>query len=129
MKMAKLLLLAGLGAFLVSAYGAEANSEDREREIRNRYETVLLRNPFQERAFNQVYESYLKFEGIDAWLTKLSSLTEGENALGVLLLQGQIYDRQFKATEAIAAFEKAGPRREACFFQGSAWHSLLQGWE
>ena len=48
MKMAKLLLLAGLGAFLVSAYGAEANSEDREREIRNRYETVLLRNPFQD---------------------------------------------------------------------------------
>jgi tetratricopeptide (TPR) repeat protein len=113
---AKHILGARLGAWIVGlalcflalrTRGAEANSEEREREIRDRYEKVLLRNPFQERAFAQVYESYLKYEGVDAWAKKLQPQTEAAEPLGALLLLGQLYDRQFKSKEAIAVFEKA----------------------
>ncbi len=101
---ALLLLLAAMQSQL---FAAEANSEEREREIRERYEKVLLRNPFQERAFAQVYESYLKYEGMDAWVKKLQTQAEGAEALGAMLLLGQAYERQFKTKEAIAALEKA----------------------
>src|SRR5262245_35709270 len=86
----------------------------RELETRNRYETVLLRNPFQDRAFNSVYEGYGRLEGVDAWVEKLVPLSkEGEGKAAALLLLGQIYDRQFKTAEAIAALEQAGQAGEA----------------
>ena len=69
----------------------------REREMRTRYESVLLRNPFQDRAFNSVYEGYAKVEGVDKWIEVLIPKSkEGDDQLAALLLLGQIYDRQFK---------------------------------
>ena len=86
----------------------------REREMRGRYESVQLRNPFQERAFNSVYESYAKIEGVDKWIEVLTPKSkEGGDQLASLLLLGQIYDRQFKTAEAMAAFEKAAAQGEA----------------
>jgi len=93
---------------------AEAPDPVRDKEMRDRYETVLLRNPFQERAFNSVYEGYAKLEGIDKWVEVLKPKTEaGEQTLETLLLLGQIYERQFRTADAIAALEKAGAKGEA----------------
>lgn len=86
----------------------------RDREMRDRYEKVLLKNPFQERAFNSVYEGWSKVEGVDKWIDALKPKAEsGEDALAALLLLGQVYDRQFKTAEAIAAFEQASAKGEA----------------
>ncbi len=85
----------------------------REKEMRERYETVLMKNPFQDRAFNQVYESYSKVEGVDKWIEALKPKADGPDSVAVQLLLGQIYDRQFNTAEAIAALEKAGTKGEA----------------
>lgn len=82
--------------------------------MRARYESVLLRNPFQERAFNSVYEGYAKVEGVDQWIEALMPKSkEGEDQLASLLVLGQIYDRQFKTAEAMAVFEQAAVKGEA----------------
>src|SRR6185369_13474827 len=62
-----LTLLVPVSLFLsgnVSAAPSDSPADPtRDREMRERYEGVLLKNPFQDRAFNQVYESYAKIEG------------------------------------------------------------------
>lgn len=107
MKPLNLLLAFLLGTVL--AFGQDTNPDPaRELESRARYETVLLRNPFQERAFNSVYESYGRVEGVDAWVEKLIPQSrEGDGRPAALLLLGQIYDRQFKTGDAITALEQA----------------------
>ena len=79
---------------------------ERDAKIRQRYEQVLERNPFQDRAFSHVFESYLNLEGVDAWVNKLTPLledTENKQAAGILL--GQIYARQFRTEVAIETLE------------------------
>lgn len=98
---------------LKAAPAADATADTRDREMRDRYEKVLLKNPFQERAFNQLYDGYSKVEGVDKWIEVLKPKVEGEDGLAVLLLLGQLYDRQFKSAEAIAAFEKAAQKGES----------------
>ena len=101
-----------IACFLVPTRAAEAPDPVRDKEMRDRYETVLLRNPFQERAFNSVYEGYAKMEGVDKWVEALKPKADaGEQT--VLLLLGQIYDRQFKTADAITALEKASAKGEA----------------
>src|SRR6185295_4661354 len=53
---------------LLAAPGDALADPARDKEMRERYEGVLLKNPFQDRAFNQVYESYSKIEGVDKWI-------------------------------------------------------------
>jgi tetratricopeptide (TPR) repeat protein len=87
--------------------------DDNEQMMRERYEKVLAKNPFQERAFNHVYDSYLSVEGIDAWIGKL--LPEDENVkpdIATALILGQIYDRLFDAKKAIEMFEIAAAQGE-----------------
>src|SRR5262249_10610007 len=106
-----LVLLVVLVPFDIPA--ADAPDPARDKEMRDRYESVLLRNPFQERAFNAVYEAYSRFEGVDRWVEALQpKAASGDGALSVLLLLGQIYDRQFKTADAIAALEKAAAMGE-----------------
>ena len=102
------------GLVLTSAWGlfraAEAepseNPGTRDAQIRERYEQILERNPFQKRAFDQVFESYLRWEGIDAWVEKLSPrLANAETRSAAAILLGQIYARQFKTAEAVEALE------------------------
>ena len=53
---------------IVGAWGNRGQAADaavdpvRERQMRERYETVLLRNPFQERAFDQLQQHQ---QGVD----------------------------------------------------------------
>ena len=78
----------------------------RDAKIRERYEQILERNPFQKRAFDQVFESYLQWEGIDAWVEKLSPhLANAESGSAAAILLGQIYARQFKTAEAVETLE------------------------
>ncbi len=84
------------------------NLDDRDARIRDRYEQVLQRSPFQDRAFTQVFDSYLNLEGVDAWVDKLKPLLEepaSKETAAILL--GQIYARQFKTADAIAVLEQA----------------------
>jgi tetratricopeptide (TPR) repeat protein len=109
-----LILATGLLLLAVTVGAAPATLDDaRDLQVRQRYEQVVLKNPFQERAFNQVYDGYTKVEGVDKWVEALKPKVDGEDGLAALLLLGQIYDRQFKATEAIAAFEKAAAKGES----------------
>lgn len=78
----------------------------RDAKIRERYEQILERNPFQKRAFDQVFESYLDWEGIDAWVEKLSPrLADAEAGSAAAILLGQIYARQFKTAKAVETLE------------------------
>lgn len=105
-------LAAALAPFITHA--ADAPDPARDKEMRDRYETVLLRNPFQERAFGSVYEGYSKVEGVDKWIEALKPRAEsGDDTLPALLLLGQIYDRQFKTADAISALEKAATKGES----------------
>src|SRR2546422_744132 len=98
----------------IKSHAADAPDPARDKEMRDRYETVLLKNPFQERAFNAVYEGYSKVEGVDKWVEALKPKADaGDEALATLLLLGQIFDRQFKTADAIAALEKAATKGEA----------------
>src|SRR5438093_11109282 len=94
--------LALVAAPIVSRAADATPDPVRDREMRDRYEQVLLKNPFQERAFNSVYEGWSKVEGLDKWIEQLKPKTEsGADALAALLLLGQIYDRQVKTPEAM----------------------------
>ena len=110
-----------LAAVLLSCFfgpnlqAAQADTADpaRDREMRERYEAVLLKNPFQDRAFNQVYDSYSKIEGVDKWIEALKPKADGPDGLAVQVLLGQVYDRQFKTADAIAVLDKAGANGES----------------
>lgn len=94
------------GLFRAAAAEPSENPGTRDAKIRERYEQILERNPFQKRAFDQVFESYLRWEGIDAWVEKLSSrLANVETSGASAILLGQIYARQFKTAEAIETLE------------------------
>ncbi len=103
-----------IGVFIVAAtaYGQEAGLkasllDDSAREIRSRYEQILERNPFQEKAFDQVYEGYLLGEGVDAWLTRLTPPEGTPPTRPQLIVQGRIFSRQLKTEDAIEALEGA----------------------
>lgn len=104
------LLFSGIIAsstFTLAAAPGEMSTRDRQ--IRDRYETVLLRNPFQKRAFDRVYESYSQFDGVDAWIERIKPQTEGDSPESAAqLILGQIYDRQFQTADAIKVLEAAG---------------------
>ncbi|PYJ07269.1 MAG: hypothetical protein DME25_04250, partial [Verrucomicrobia bacterium] len=106
------LLLTFTLCFPVLRAADAASDAARDREMRDRYEKVLLKNPFQERAFAQVYDAYSRVEGVDKWVDSLKPKVEGEDSQSALLLLGQIYDRQFKTAEALAALEKAAAKGE-----------------
>ncbi|HHY86252.1 MAG TPA: tetratricopeptide repeat protein [Verrucomicrobia bacterium] len=94
----------------------------RERQVRERYEAVLMKNPFQDRAFDAVYEGYSRVEGVEEWVKALKSRVESEEeGLSAMLLLGRIYDRQFRTAEAIKVLERAGERGE----EGAAFKVLL----
>ncbi len=103
-----------VASLALTSRAADAPDPARDKEMRDRYEQVLLKNPFQERAFNAVYEGYSKVEGVDKWVEALKPKADtGDDALAPLLLLGQIFDRQFKTADAIAALEKAAAKGEA----------------
>lgn len=110
----RFLFILSMVAWTTLSFAAPAAPRDeaRDRQIRERYEKVLLQNPFQDRAFTQVYEGYAGVEGIDKWVENLKPATQGPDAAGALLLLGQIYDRQFKSAEALASLEQAGAKGE-----------------
>ncbi len=113
--LALLLWLLAATAVNLSGQPVPAGDADREREVRTRYEAVLVRNPFQDRAFDAVYEGYAKFEGVDQWVTALKPRSEagsGPEARSALVLLGRIYDRLFKTSEALAALEQAAAAGE-----------------
>ncbi len=94
------------GLFQATAAEPLENLGTRDAQIRERYEQILERNPFQKRAFDQVFESYLRWEGIDAWVEKLSPrLANTETGSAAAILLGQIYARQFKTAEAVETLE------------------------
>ena len=80
--------------------------DEREQQIRDRYEQVLTRTPMQDSAFDRVYQSYIEAEGVDAWLTKLAPNGTPTDP-GLLVLVGRIYERQFKTDKAIESLEAA----------------------
>ena len=109
----KHLILAGLvftsiwGTIHLKAAESPETLNSRDTRVRERYEQVLDRNPFQDRAFTQVFESYLNLEGVDAWVAKLTPRLEDpttKQSAGIIL--GQIYARQFKTPEAIKVLEE-----------------------
>src|SRR6266540_6299456 len=103
-----------VASLALTSRAADAPDPARDKEMRDRYEQVLLKNPFQERAFNAVYEGYSKVEGVDKWVEALKPKADtGDDALDPLLMLGQIFDRQFKTADAIAALEKAAAKGEA----------------
>ena len=94
------------GLFRAAAAELSEKPAPRDAKIRERYEQILERNPFQKRAFDQVFESYLHWEGIDAWVEKLSPrLANAETGSAAAILLGQIYARQFKTAEAVETLE------------------------
>lgn len=96
------------GLFRAMAAEPLENLGTRDAQIRERYEQILERNPFQKRAFDQVFESYLRWEGIDAWVEKISPrLANAETGSAAAILLGQIYARQFKTAKAIETLESA----------------------
>ena len=112
-KLTTLVCLFSLTMCATPLHAADAAADAiRDREMRDRYEKVLLKNPFQERAFEQVYDAYSKVEGVDKWVEAIKPKVEGEDSLAALLLLGQIYDRQFKTAEALAALERAAAKGE-----------------
>ena len=87
--------------------------DDQERLIRARYEQVLSRNPFQENAFDRVYEGYMLAEGAGAWLEKLAAPAGEEPPIANLVLRGRILARQLRHAEAIVALAEARERGES----------------
>ncbi|MCA9417906.1 MAG: tetratricopeptide repeat protein, partial [Candidatus Omnitrophica bacterium] len=82
--------------------------EDRELEMRDRYEQALQRNPFQEQAFERVYKTYLEVDGIDAWVSKLETgIATSETQIADRILLARILDRRFEPESAIEQLEKA----------------------
>lgn len=93
--------------FLLTPFGVAQDStdlppgmlDDREQQIRDRYEQALERNPFQEQAFDRVYESCLAVEGIDTWSERLVERADAADDDSIALtLLGRIRNRQFKPT-------------------------------
>lgn len=78
-----------------------------QQQIRDRYEQVLARNPYQEQAFDRVYDAWLVSEGVDAWLQRLESGDSGMASEARLILRGRILARQLRTDEAITAFLEA----------------------
>ena len=74
----RLALVFVLFATVSVAFGAPAPVyEARDRQIRARYEQVLLQNPFQDRAFNQVFEDLkLKLVGVYEDIGDLAGLVK-----------------------------------------------------
>lgn len=95
-----LLLLAGAD---VAAQGGPVSAQDRK--IRDRYEQILERNPFQEQAFDRVFQSYSENEGLAAWEARLRSAAKEEQAETSIVL-GRLLARLFKPEEAIEAVER-----------------------
>ena len=106
------LLSAGLafaafwGTLQAIAADSPESLDSRDARIRQRYEQVLERNPFQDRAFAHVFESYLNLEGVDAWIEKLKPrLQDSASKQSAGIVIGQIFARQFRTEAAIATLE------------------------
>lgn len=93
------------GIFRAAAAEPSESIGTRDAQIRQRYEQILERNPFQKRAFDQVFESYLHWEGVDAWVERLSPRLENAESQSAAILLGQIYARQFKTAKAVEILE------------------------
>ena len=98
----------------VSALAQEPLDDERTTLMRERYETALMRDPLQQRIFDETYALYLRSEGIDAWVEKIENDESVEGWVREVLL-GRIYSRQFKNEEAIeklSAAQKSAPSPE-----------------
>ncbi|MBX7257429.1 MAG: tetratricopeptide repeat protein, partial [Candidatus Hydrogenedentes bacterium] len=95
--------------FTLAALGQTGPQLDpQNQQIRDRYLASLHQNPVQDQAFARVYESYLTFDGVDAWIAALKKETEApETKAAALILLGRVYQRQFKMQEALQAMEEA----------------------
>ncbi|GMV99388.1 MAG: hypothetical protein AMXMBFR84_05270 [Candidatus Hydrogenedentota bacterium] len=81
---------------------------ERDRQIRERYEASLRQNPFGQQAFDHVFESYLANEGAAAWVHALElrlASAGGTDADKVIL--ARIFHRQFRTRDAIKLLEDA----------------------
>lgn len=87
-----------------SAQGAPEIGLDRK--IRERYEQVLLRNPFQEQAFDRVFQGYSENEGLAAWEARLRSAANEKDGAETGIVLGRLLARQFRTEEAIEAVQK-----------------------
>ena len=89
----------------------EAEFDSNDIRIRGRYVQVLERNPFQDRAFNSVYEAYFAMEGVDHWIEDLEARgVDSPTRYSDLILLGRIHARQFKVEQAIGLLEQAQDR-------------------
>jgi len=87
----------------VTAQGGLSSSQDRK--IRDRYEQILERNPFQDQAFDRVFRSYSENEGLAAWEARLRS-AEKEKRAETSVVLGRLLARLFRPEEAVEAVER-----------------------
>ena len=80
---------------------------------RNRLEQFLLQNPFQERVFDQLFQSYQGLEGVDRWIESLTGRADGTNAGTVEVLLGRVFERQGNLTNAVRHLELATEKGES----------------
>jgi len=101
------LIVSAFAPLTIVAQDSPTVLDDREQQIRDRYEQVLQRTPMQDSAFDRVYQSYLEVEGIDAWVQKITPAEGAEATPENLVLLGRIQERQFKTEAAIGSLERA----------------------
>jgi tetratricopeptide (TPR) repeat protein len=82
----------------------EVPLSDRDREIRERYQQSLARDPYQVQAFDRTYDTYLGGEGVDAWIETLEADTSSA-AANILL--GRVHARRLDTGRAVPFLEKA----------------------
>ncbi|MBM3290135.1 MAG: tetratricopeptide repeat protein, partial [Candidatus Hydrogenedentes bacterium] len=104
-----LLLSIAVSAFAIAQGppAAGAALEPKDAQVRQRYEQALMSNPLQDQAFDRIYESYLAYEGLDAWTASLKSALAAQPNAAQWILLGRVYARQFKTVEAADALEQA----------------------
>ncbi len=103
-----------IGLLLCATVSAQSSRTDRgassvvlDPQYRDRYQKVLRRNPFQDRAFEALFTSYFSSDGLDAWVALLDEPDERPAIHAAdLILAGRIYTRLFQADKAIEYLEQ-----------------------
>lgn len=111
-----LVLIAVVANAQQESHGSFGATDPRELANRGRYVEALLRNPFQDQAFEHAYEGYLTLEGLDAWVGELRAgleNTDESSRIARLIILGRIQARRFKTAEAVEALEQARALGEA----------------
>ena len=100
-------------AYPAIAVPAEAESPkagDHDQQVRERYEQVLLENPYQERAFDKAYEMYVTGGGIEAWMEKLNAAAQDPEAASVSALVVLARIHHATSTAGPGSLEQAAAR-------------------